>query len=114
MICATERIWNQQAAVQIEDEEMRFFLSKGQAAVLTAMLGSALVAGAANAQSNCDAYARLTLEQARANVAKRCGFKGPRWSLKAEAHKQWCQDVGPDEWRSELKLRNEQLAKCKG
>ena len=70
--------------------------------------------GGAQAASECDSYAKLTLQQAKENVEKRCNYKGARWSLDASRHRSWCKDVGPAGWRSELKIRNDMLAKCKG
>ena len=82
--------------------------------VLAVLLAGSAFAAAASAQTNCGAYVRLTVAQAKANIAKKCGFKGPRWSLNVAGHKKWCEDVGPAEWRAELKKRDQMLAKCKG
>ena len=75
---------------------------------LVAALGGQAVAG-----SNCDAYAKLTLQQAKRNVAMRCGSSGPRWSLDANRHRKWCEEVGPAGWRAELKVRDQMLARCR-
>ena len=94
---------------------MNCFVSKGvfvAATIAVAVLTSG--GGAAIAGDNCDSYAKLTLQQAKLNVDKRCNFTGPRWSLDANKHRAWCKEVGPAEWRGELKVRNEMLAGCKG
>lgn len=70
-------------------------------------------AGAAVAGSNCDSYAKLTLQQAKRNVELKCGFSGPRWSLDANRHRAWCEDVGPAGWREELRIRDQMLARCR-
>ena len=79
--------------------------------------GSAMVVvsiAAVHASDNCDSYAKLTLQQAKQNIDKRCNFTGARWSLDANQHRAWCREVGPAGWRAELKLRNDMLAGCKG
>ena len=73
-----------------------------------------VAASGANAGDNCESYARLTLQQAKQNIDKRCNFQGARWSLDANQHRAWCKEVGPAGWRAELKLRNDMLAGCKG
>ena len=83
----------------------------------TVLLAALLVqplSASANATDNCDAYAKLTLQQVKENVDKRCNFIGARWSLDANEHRAWCREVGPAVWRAELKLRNDMLAGCAG
>ncbi len=92
---------------------MNGFATKG-AVAFAAVMTSLVTAHVSYANSNCDSYAKLTLQQAKQNVQKRCNFKGPRWSLDANRHRAWCRDVGPSEWRAELKLRNEMLSQCNG
>jgi hypothetical protein len=70
-------------------------------------------AGVAAANSNCDSYAKLTLQQVKRAIALRCGYSGPRWSLDVSRHRAWCQEVGPAGWRAELKIRDQMLARCK-
>jgi hypothetical protein len=53
------------------------------------------------------------LQQAKRNVAMRCGYSGPRWSLDANRHRKWCEEVGPAGWRAELKVRDQMLARCR-
>ena len=84
-------------------------------AVMAASIAGGLVitqGGVALAGSNCDAYAKLTLQQAKRNVAMKCGYTGPRWSLDASRHRRWCEEVGPAGWRAELKVRDQMLASC--
>ena len=69
-------------------------------------------AAPAVAGTNCNSYAKLTLQQAKQNIDKRCNFKGPAWSLDANKHRAWCKDVGPVRWRAELQKRNKMLKGC--
>lgn len=99
--------------LEIEDA-MIGLVSKGvlmAAAMTVATLGGT---GLSVAGDNCVSYAKLTLQQAKQNIDKRCKFKGARWSLDVAKHIAWCKDVGPTEWREELKKRNAMLAGCKG
>lgn len=95
----------------LNEDEMTGFV--GKRILITAALALA-AASAAQAGGECDEYAKLTLQQAKENVDKRCNFKGARWSLDANKHRAWCKEVGPAEWRDELKVRNNMLAGCKG
>lgn len=84
------------------------------AASLTAMIGAAgLAAGAAAAESTCETYGRLALQQQQENLEGKCGFTGPQWSSDLKAHIAWCAGVGPDTWKGELKRRQQQLDACK-
>lgn len=80
--------------------------------VCTLVAGLALVVSAQ--ASDCETYARYTLQQVKENVDRGCKFTGPRWSLDVDRHRAWCQEVGPAGWREELKLRKEMLEGCKG
>jgi hypothetical protein len=82
----------------------RFGRYLGRAILIASVAGGLAAApGAlAAAGSNCDAYAKLTLQQAKRNVAMRCGYSGPR-----------CEEVGPAGWRAELKVRDQMLARCR-
>ena len=95
------------------EDGMNGLVGKGtKYAVMTVMAVIGL-AGPASAGANCETYARLTLQQAKKNVDKRCGFKGVRWSLQASKHRDWCKAEGPAKWRAELKLRDSMLKGCK-
>jgi hypothetical protein len=87
----------------------------GRAVVAASIAGGLVITqgGVALAGSNCDAYAKLTLQQAKRNVAMKCGYTGPRWSLDAGRHRRWCEEVGPAGWRAELKVRDQMLASCR-
>lgn len=87
----------------------------GKGTLSAALLAMAAVGapGPAWAGANCDSYAKLTLQQAKQNIDKRCNFKGAAWSLDANKHRAWCEDVGPARWRGELKKRNKMLQDCK-
>jgi hypothetical protein len=87
----------------------------GRAVIAAGIAGGLVITqgGVALAGSNCDAYAKLTLQQAKRNVAMKCGYTGPRWSLDARRHRRWCEEVGPAGWRAELKVRDQMLASCR-
>ena len=86
----------------------------GKKSVMAAALVAvaAMNAGPAMAGGNCESYAKLTLQQAKQNIDKRCNFKGAAWSLDANKHRAWCKDVGPVRWRAELQKRNKMLKGC--
>ena len=96
------------------EDGMNGLVSKGTKYAVTAVMAVIGLAGPASAGANCETYARLTLQQAKKNVDKRCGFKGARWSLDASKHRNWCKAEGPAKWRAELKLRETMLGACKG
>lgn len=68
----------------------------------------------ASAQTGCDDYGRLALQQARENEQRKCGFTGPDWSTDLKGHVAWCATVGPAQWRAALQRRAQMLAtSCK-
>lgn len=82
------------------------------ALTLAGAMGMSVLASAAQAQANCLTYGNLALKQARENEQRKCGHKGPRWSTDLKAHIAWCGQVGPTEWRTELKERAKALQGC--
>jgi len=76
-----------------------------------AILGTVSIAPA-SAQANCDWYAKTALKQQQENEQRKCGFKGPEWSLDLAAHMSWCRSVAPDVWKKQAQLRNQQLEAC--
>lgn len=66
----------------------------------------------ANAQANCDWYAKTALRQQQDNERLRCGFRGPEWSANLVDHLRWCSSVAPDAWRIQAQRRDAQLAQC--
>ncbi len=74
----------------------------------------AAIASPVSAQGNCMTYGKVALKQVVAAEKLKCGFTGARWSKNLAAHIAWCANVGPAEWRSELKKRNLELKKCAG
>ena len=82
------------------------------AVCLSAFAVGALASGA-HAQANCDTYGKLALQQQQENVEGKCGFSGPEWSPDLKAHIAWCGGVGPDQWKSQLQKRKQQLDACK-
>jgi len=81
---------------------------------LGALVGAAAVAGnaLAQAQSNCEWYANLALQQQKINLDRACGFTGPAWSTNRAAHLSWCVSVAPEVWKEQAKQRDQMLAKC--
>lgn len=77
-------------------------------AILATVGGIAL----AQAQGNCDWYAKTAVRQQQLNEDKRCGFTGEAWHKDLAAHAKWCAGVAPDFWKSEAQKRNQQLESC--
>lgn len=96
---------------KVDEDSMNGFVARR---VLIATASVMATMSGASAGDNCDTYAKFTLQQAKANVDKRCKFTGPRWSLDANRHRAWCKEVGPAGWRAELKIRSQMLDGCKG
>lgn len=86
---------------------LRVLIACCSAAAVTAGL-----AQGAMAQANCDWYAKIALEQQKQNVDRKCGFTGPSWTSDRASHMQWCQSVGPDQWKRQAQFRDQELAKC--
>ena len=80
--------------------------------IALAGLGLAMATSAANAQANCDWYARTALKQQQDNERMKCGFKGDAWSADLKAHAAWCSSVSPDAWKEQAKKRDQELAAC--
>ncbi len=68
--------------------------------------------GNANAQANCDWYAKTALKQQQDNERLKCGYRGPEWSANLSDHMRWCGSVAPDVWRTQAQKRDGQLAQC--
>ena len=77
-----------------------------------ALLGTPWLAPGASAQASCDWYAKTALKQQQENEQRKCGFKGPEWSLDLAAHMNWCRGVAPDMWKKQAQLRDQQLEAC--
>lgn len=80
---------------------------------LAALLAAAGMVSEAAAQADCATYGKLAVQQQQENVEAKCGFSGPEWSPDLKAHMDWCGGVGPDQWRSLLQKRQQQLDACK-
>lgn len=76
------------------------------------IVGAAALVSEANAQANCDWYAKTALKQQQENEQKKCGFTGNGWSSDLKAHMTWCA-ANPDQWKSEAQRREQMLATCK-
>jgi hypothetical protein len=82
---------------------------------ITAQLLFGLVAATANtasAQTNCDMYGKLALQQMQQNIQGKCNLTGPEWSSDLKAHTTWCSGVGPDQWKVQLQKREQALTAC--
>lgn len=66
----------------------------------------------AQAQSNCDWYAKTALKQQKDNEDRKCGLKGEAWHSDMKAHLAWCAGVAPDVWKSQAQKREQELAGC--
>ena len=89
-------------------------LPLARTAAFTLTVGLAALAGAVPsfAQANCDTYGKLALRQMQDNEQKKCGFKGPEWSIDLKAHMDWCATVSPEQWKVELQKREQALQQC--
>lgn len=76
------------------------------------LLGLGALAPAAQAQANCDWYARTALKQQQDNERLKCGFKGDAWTPDLQAHRAWCAAVSPEEWKRQAQKRDQDLSAC--
>lgn len=84
--------------------------------ILTAFAGVfAVMVGMSGvrAQDSCATYGRLALKQMQENEQKKCGLKGPEWSMDLKAHVDWCATVSADQWKAQIQKREQALASCK-
>ncbi len=77
-----------------------------------AALGLALTPRSAEAQANCDWYAKTALKQQQDNERLKCNLKGAEWSSDLRAHMTWCAGVAPDAWKAIAQKRDQALAQC--
>lgn len=87
-------------------------LVKGFVLVALTVAGAATAVGQAQAQANCDWYAKTALKQQQENEQKKCGFTGNGWSSDLKSHMTWCA-ANPDQWKGEAQRREQMLATCK-
>ncbi len=80
--------------------------------LLAASLAPLLAPSLANAQTNCDWYARTAVRQQQINEEKKCGFTGEAWHKDLSAHMKWCASVAPDAWKLQAQGRSSQLEAC--
>ncbi len=68
----------------------------------------------ADGNVNCQAYAQITVAQAKEAKQRGCGYSGPVWSLDFNFHKTWCQrsDVHMANLTREDRNRDALLKKC--
>lgn len=85
----------------------------GIAAVLLLALSSAAIASPH--AGTCRAYATQAVAQNEDNLAKGCGFAGPRWQSDHDAHYRWCVGGGWmfDGHKNEANARADELSRCK-
>ena len=60
----------------------------------------------------CQQYAQAAVAANQQNLAKHCGFNGPRWQGDFQGHFKWCLNVGAQPPIQETSARNQQLAAC--
>lgn len=77
-----------------------------------ALAAVAMLGADAQAQANCDWYAKTALRQQQDNERLKCGFQGPEWNANLSDHMRWCSTVAPDVWRTQAQRRDAQLAQC--
>ncbi len=74
----------------------------------------ALGLGAVVARADfCGHYANRATMQQDMNLAKKCGFKGSKWSKDHRGHYNWCKKVPKREAEQEVRLREAALDRCK-
>ncbi len=83
--------------------------AKAVGAVGLAVLASA---SAAQAQANCEMYAKLAVQQQRQNESSKCQLAGPDWSADLSGHMAWCTNASPQQWQAALQRRKQQLDSC--
>jgi hypothetical protein len=84
-------------------------------AVMSGLVTALALAGGttpAAAQTNCDMYGKMALQQMQQNIQSKCNMTGPEWSSDLKAHTTWCSGVGPDQWKMQLQKREQALAVC--
>ena len=91
---------------------MQLKLSRAATIALLGIALSAPLATHANAQANCDWYAKTALKQQQDNEQRKCAFTGNGWSSDLKAHMTWCV-ANPDQWKGEAQRREQQLSTCK-
>ncbi len=60
----------------------------------------------------CGVYATMARRQYKEAIAKKCGFKGKRWSGKVNDHRAWCLNVTTKTADAETARRAASLKKC--
>lgn len=83
------------------------------AAGLLAGLALPAFAPAAQAQANCEMYAKLAMQQQRQNETANCKLSGPDWSSDVKSHQTWCASASPQQWQAALQRRKAALDGCK-
>jgi hypothetical protein len=81
-------------------------------AVPAILLTAAFASSGAEAQANCDWYAKTALKQQQENEQRKCNLSGPEWSSDLKSHMAWCGSVAPDVWKKAAQKRDQDLASC--
>jgi hypothetical protein len=82
-------------------------------ALFATIAALALGSGIAAAETPCETYGKLALQQQKDNEAAKCGLTGQEWSTDLKGHVDWCMKVGPDKWKEQLQTRTAALTACK-
>lgn len=85
--------------------------------IMAGLVAAAMAAGAfgtspASAQADCNWYARQALKQQQTNERGKCGLSGDAWSSSFDHHLAWCGSVSPDDWKSAVRQREQELSSC--
>lgn len=64
-----------------------------------------------NAQ--CNTYAQAAINQQNSNLLNKCGYKGRRWQLAFNKHKNWCLGASKKAMAKEQMIRYQRLVQCK-
>ncbi len=70
--------------------------------------------GGGNAAAYCRNYARAAVNHQRANVARRCGYRGSRWQANYGNHYNWCIRTSQNARNYEHSQRVAALRRCGG
>ena len=68
--------------------------------------------GGGSKASFCNSYAQKAVNQQNANLTRGCGFKGARWQLNYQNHRNWCMKVSKAQANGERNARTQQLKSC--
>jgi hypothetical protein len=83
------------------------------APVLAVAIAAAALPAKAAGHGYCVGYANSAVSEQSRNLARRCGFFGPRWHGIWTVHYNWCRSVDRSRARQERQLRRARLRACR-